>query len=123
MIVGLLLWNGKGKTDAPERILQSQRIRDFMDTLKTPIVLCGDFNLRPDTESLRLIENGMDNLIHRYAVKSTRTSLYTKEEPFADYVLTSPSLRVNAFRVLPHVVSDHAPLFVDVTVPSVQAPR
>ncbi|MCP4922462.1 MAG: endonuclease/exonuclease/phosphatase family protein [bacterium] len=41
------LWNGKGKGDAPERILQSNRIKEFTDTLETPFILCGDFNIKP----------------------------------------------------------------------------
>lgn len=68
------LWNGKGKTDCPERIVQSQRIKGFMETIAAPKILCGDFNLRPDTESLKIIEQGMKNLVQMYNVCSTRTS-------------------------------------------------
>src|SRR3569832_1646722 len=50
------LWNGKGKTDTPERILQSQKIRAFLDAAKTSQILCGDLNLRPDTESIKMLE-------------------------------------------------------------------
>lgn len=107
------LWNGKGKTDTPERIAQSQKIRQFMDSINLPKVLCGDFNLRPDTESLQMLEQGMNNLVKAYNVSSTRTSLYTKAERFADYILTSPEIKVNMFEVLKHEVSDHAPLLID----------
>jgi endonuclease/exonuclease/phosphatase family metal-dependent hydrolase len=107
------LWNGKGKTDAPERILQSQKIKSFLDGIKTPKILCGDLNLRPDTESIKILEKGMRNLIHHYNIKSTRTSLYPKEERFADYVFTSPEIQVNRFHVLEDEVSDHSPLLLD----------
>ncbi len=107
------LWNGMGKKDSTERIAQSQRIKAFMETLNTPKILCGDFNLRPDTESLKMLEEDFNNLIHLHQVSSTRTILYEKEEPFADYVLTSPEIKVNAFCVLQDVVSDHAPLWLD----------
>ena len=50
------LWNGMGKTDTPDRIAQSMRIREFMDTINTPKIVCGDFNLRPDTKSLEIVE-------------------------------------------------------------------
>ncbi len=46
------LWNGGGKTDAPERIEQSKQIRAFFDTIEGEKVLAGDFNLLPDTESI-----------------------------------------------------------------------
>jgi endonuclease/exonuclease/phosphatase family metal-dependent hydrolase len=109
------LWNGKGKTDAPERIVQSQKIKAFLDTINTPKILCGDLNLRPDTESIKIIEEGMRNLIQHFNIRSTRTSLYPKAEKFADYVFTSPEVNVNHFEVLKDEVSDHSPLLVDFT--------
>lgn len=106
------LWNGMGKTDSPERISQSQKIREFVDTIDTPKVLCGDFNLRPDTESMKIIEQGMNNLVQTYNITSTRTSFYPKAEKFADYVLTS-NVAIIDFKVMNHEVSDHAPLFLE----------
>lgn len=107
------LWNGKGKNDTPERINQSQRIRQFMDTINTPKILCGDFNLRPDTESIKILEQGMINLITTHNIRSTRTHFYTKEEKYADYILTSPEIIINNFKVMDDEVSDHAALFLD----------
>lgn len=107
------LWNGKGKKDTPERINQSERIRQFMDTINTPKILCGDFNLRPDTQSMEILEQGMNNLIKIHNIRSTRTRFYTKEEKFADYILTSPEIVVKQFTVLEDEVSDHAPLYID----------
>jgi endonuclease/exonuclease/phosphatase family metal-dependent hydrolase len=107
------LWNGKGKTDSPERIAQSQKIKSFSGSLVDPLVLCGDFNLRPDTKSIQIIEKGFKNLIQLYDVKSTRTSLYEKEEKFADYVFLSPEIEIKSFEVLKDEVSDHAPLFLE----------
>jgi endonuclease/exonuclease/phosphatase family metal-dependent hydrolase len=107
------LWNGRGKTDTPERIAQSQRIREFMDMLDEPKILCGDLNLRPDTESLKILERGMKNLIQSHNVSSTRTSYYPKPEKFADYIFTSPEINVKRFEVMKDEVSDHAPLLLD----------
>lgn len=107
------LWNGRGKTDTPDRIAQSQRIRSFMDTINTPKILCGDFNLRPDTASMHLIEEGMHNLITLHNVCSTRTSYYKKHERYADYILTSPTVKINHFSVMKEEVSDHAALYID----------
>lgn len=107
------LWNGKGKTDTPERMAQAKKIKAFMDTIDTPKILCGDFNLRPDTHSISIIESGMNNLIRKHKVSSTRTSYYPKEEKYADYIFTSPDVKVQNFAVLEHEVSDHAPLLLD----------
>ncbi len=108
------LWTGRGKTDTPERILQSQVIRTFMDTIDTPMIVCGDFNLRPDTESLGMIALGMTDLIKTSGAQSTRTSYYKKEEKFADYILVSPNIAVKQFAVWPDKVSDHSPLFLEI---------
>ena len=106
------LWNGKGKTDSPERIAQSQRIRSFVEGESTPKIVCGDFNLRPDTESVKILEEGMNNLIKTYNITSTRTSLYPKKEKFADYIFTSPDIAIKSFEALQDEVSDHSPLLL-----------
>lgn len=108
------LWNGNGKTDTPERIAQSKLIREFMDKTESPKILCGDFNLNPDTESLSIIEKGMNNLIRDYSITSTRTSLYEKPGKFADYVFTSPDIEIKDFKVLEEEVSDHSALYLEI---------
>lgn len=108
------LWNGQGKGDSEDRIEQSERILGFTSSLVNPFVIVGDFNLRPDTESLKkLEEGGLRNLIAEYGVTSTRTSLYTKPEKFADYAFVSDGIEVTDFKVLPEEASDHSPLFVE----------
>ncbi len=108
------LWNGKGKNDAPERIAQSKIIRECMDRALSPKILCGDFNLNPDTESIKIVEEGMRNLVKDYSVNSTRTSLYEKPGKFADYIFTSPDIKVKDFKVLPEEVSDHSALYLEI---------
>lgn len=108
------LWNGNRKVDDPDRLLQSDKLAEFVCEFTAPYVLAGDFNLFPDTESIKRIERcGTRNLITEYKVTSTRTSLYKKDEPYADYIFTSTGIDVKEFKVLPDVVSDHAPLFLE----------
>lgn len=107
------LWNGKGKTDSPARLEQSHLIREFMDSIDAPKILCGDFNLRPDTESLAILAEDMADLIKINQITSTRTSFYPKEERYADYVFVSDDIEVKTFAVLPEDVSDHAALQLD----------
>ncbi len=107
------LWNGNGKTDTEDRLNQSKKIKEFVDSTDGEKILCGDFNLRPDTESIKTLENGMRNLIKEYKINSTRTNLYTKPERFADYIFVSDGVKIKEFRVMPDEVSDHSPLFLD----------
>jgi len=108
------LWNGGGKTDSPDRLSQSQKIREFMDTkAKGKVVLVGDFNLEPDTESVAILEKGMRNLIKENDITSTRSHHYTKPIKFADYAIVSSDLNVTRFEVLQDPVSDHLPLLLE----------
>lgn len=108
------LWNGQGKTDSDDRLLQSENIITFIKGLSAPHVLMGDFNLRPDTQSVQKLEGiGLRNLIKEYGITSTRTSLYTKVEKFADYTFVSREIKVMDFKILPEEVSDHAAMYLD----------
>lgn len=108
------LWNGHGKTDTEERLEQSRQIHNFISRQQGQIVVVGDFNLNPDTESLGIVEEGLRNLIKEYGITSTRTKLYVKEGKFADYALVSPDLHIVDFKILPDVVSDHAALLLEI---------
>lgn len=107
------LWTGIDKNDTPARLEQSGIIKKFMNTISDPIILCGDFNLRPDTKSIEIIAEGMNDLIKLHGIQSTRTSFYDKKEKFADYIFTTPDIVVKEFKVLPDEVSDHSPLFLE----------
>ncbi len=112
------LWNNGPKTDTPERIDQSKKIKSFLDGFNGPKIICGDFNLLPETESLAILERGMINLIEEYDIQSTRTPLYRKysdpDSPnFADYILVSPDIKIKKFEVLPDMASDHSALYLE----------
>src|SRR3989344_1059488 len=112
------LWNNGPKTDTPERIEQSQKIKEFLNGLNGPTILCGDFNLLPKTESMHILEEGMRNLVKDYKIQSTRTPLYRHyhdpaEPNFADYILVSPEIVPKKLEVLPDIASDHAGLYLE----------
>ena len=109
------LWNGKGKTDTEDRLQQSKNILDFMRTLNGKRIICGDFNLLPDTQSIQMFERaGFKNLIKEFGITSTRTSFYTKPEKYADYIFVTSNIKINRFTILSDEVSDHAALLVDI---------
>ena len=107
------MWNGQGKTDSPKRIEQSNIVRKNFDEARGLKILCGDFNLNPDTESVNILAKDNVDLIKRYNVNSTRSSYYKYEPKFADYVMVSPDVEIKDFKVLDDEVSDHLPLFVE----------
>jgi exonuclease III len=122
-------WPGN-KEDTPARVRQSEKIIDFCREIKEPKIIGGDFNLNPDTKSIKLFEEvGYKNLIKEFGIKRTRNRLawnQFKNEPgfvkqyFADYIFTSPEVKVKNFEVPDIEISDHLPLILDFSFDSAQ---
>lgn len=109
------LWDKRGKIDTPERIEQSRKIIAFASSLRTPYILCGDFNLVPTNESLQMLVDELDvrNLVSEFGVSSTRSKSFSGVEKYADYLFVSNDITVNTFKVVLDEVSDHLPLYID----------
>lgn len=112
------LWTGKGKEDTEERINQSKRIVEFIKSLSDEYILAGDFNLLPNTESIKILKDtGVRNLITEYGITNTRTSYYKKSsDTFADYTFVTPGIKVKEFKILPEEASDHAAMYLEFEV-------
>ena len=111
------LWNGQGKTDTPERIEQSQKLRMHVDKFSHSQIIAGDFNLLPETKSLSIAKEGFRDLIDEFKISSTRSILYNRHTNpvlFADYIFITKDLEVTQFKVLEDVVSDHLPLLLEI---------
>ena len=117
------IWENSIKTDTAMKLFQSERIIQYMRYLKFRFpyakqILCGDFNLIPETESIKRIEQaGFINLVKEYHIMSTRTPHYAKEIKHADYIFEEPGITVHSFKTMSDVVSDHAPLQLTFTIP------
>lgn len=119
------------KRDTPERLAQSQKIIDFLASERGKKILGGDFNLMPDTESIRMIERagmpphppmdggGMRNLVTEFSVTDTRGAIAHAQYPpsnlqyFADFAFVSPDIRVSSFAAPELEISDHLPLILE----------
>ena len=106
-------WDRPDKFDRPRRIEQSRKVKAFLDKHDSPKILAGDFNLWPETKSLKMLEKNMINLIDKYGVKSTRPPNWKFLNKFSDYIFVSSDIKINDFRVLPDIVSDHLALYLD----------
>lgn len=106
-----------GKMDTPERAAQAHRFAQMARELGRAgddLVLCGDFNVEPDSETLRILGAlGLLELVTTRGFAGTRNSLYQKPARFADYMLVSAGLKEAAFEVVyDPEVSDHCPLIL-----------
>lgn len=108
------------KRDTPSRILQSSAFLEAVAGIDDPIIIGGDFNLLPDTESIELFRRaGYRDLIGEYGVPTTRNHLAWDRFPgedfkYSDYVFLSPGQTVRECSVLDIEVSDHLPMIVEV---------
>jgi len=108
------LWQGVSKEDTSERINQSNVINGLLSKFGGSRVLCGDFNLNPDTESVKILEKSMRNLVRENKITATRSSLTPERKGrFADYAFVSDKIKVKNFKVLNELVSDHLPLYLE----------
>jgi endonuclease/exonuclease/phosphatase family metal-dependent hydrolase len=125
--INLLNIHGKAnpghKKDTPARLRQSEKIINFFANKSGPKIIGGDFNLNPDTKSVKMFEEARyRNLIKEFGIKSTRNTLawekyknvpgYFKQY-FADFCFVSPEVKVNSFEVPDVEVSDHLPMILD----------
>ncbi|MGR3435307.1 MAG: endonuclease/exonuclease/phosphatase family protein [Shimia sp.] len=103
------------KSDGPARAAQCAVIEGALDAVARPgdrTVLIGDFNLLPDSRTLaRLAGRGLRNLLPEFGIASTRTALYDKAVPWADYALSDGPVRDLRAPADP-VLSDHRPLIL-----------
>lgn len=109
-------WLPDNKHDSPGSIKQMKKVKSIFSTFAGPKILVGDFNLRPDTQSIKMLEEDMKNLIVEYEIASTRSNLHKKVEKFADYIMISDEIHVDNFEVINKNVSDHLPLILDFSI-------
>ncbi len=107
-----------GKHDTTQRAVQAQRLIAIVEAIAQPgddLVVCGDFNLEPDSETFaHLRQLGLTDLVTTGGFAGTRTSHYKKPGRFADYLLVGPTTRPVSFDVVRDPeVSDHCPLLLE----------
>jgi endonuclease/exonuclease/phosphatase family metal-dependent hydrolase len=107
------------KLDTENRIKASQNIISITENLEGSKIIGGDFNLFPETKSIKLIEEaGFKNLIKIYQIKTTRNEnawkLYENKQLFADFVFVSNEVEIKNFEVIQNNISDHLPLILEI---------
>lgn len=120
-------WPGD-KLDSSIRLEQTRKILAFVNNQPGEKIICGDFNLFPNTRSVEQFEeSGFCNLIKEYNIQTTRGSLIKKIHPeyantpggfqeFADYTFVTPGISVTSFDVPDLPISDHLPMVVEFDV-------
>lgn len=93
-----------------------KKILDYTSSFKGNVIICGDFNLFPETQSIKVFQKDFINLVDHFKIKTTRPSsneLNGNERNVVDYVFVDPEIKVKSFKVIDNDVSDHLPLVLD----------
>ena len=94
-----------------ETVRQCNIIAEKIKAVPGRKILAGDFNLVPDSTSLKPINKLLRNLTMEAHVSTTRTILTRRTEP-CDYIFTSEGITVRSFTVSDVLISDHQPLIL-----------
>ncbi|MBX4201794.1 endonuclease/exonuclease/phosphatase family protein [Candidatus Saccharibacteria bacterium] len=103
------------KNGNEDTLRQMEQIVDYVKGLEGEVILTGDFNLAPNSKSLQLLNNVLDNLAIKYGLETTRNSLTTKDE-VCDYIFVSSGVNVESFIASEELVSDHMALILDFSI-------
>jgi len=108
------------KLDNSERLLASQNLIEIMKKQPGRKIIGGDFNLLPETKSVKMFEAvGYRNLITEFQIPTTRNEnawkLYPENKQlFADQVFVSRDISVKEFQAITNLLSDHLPLILEI---------
>lgn len=107
------IWVKEGKSDTPSRLNQSRKIIKFLGKQAGKKILCGDFNLDINTQSIKILEENFKNLIREYNIQTTRNKFFPGNEKHADYTFVTPDINVGNFEVPDVKISDHLPMTLE----------
>ena len=79
-------------------------------------IIIGDFNLVPESPSIKILEKAFRNLNTEFHITSTRPAFddgLDKGDMMVDYAFVNESVVVEQFTTLPTTISDHLPLVLE----------
>lgn len=105
-------WIDKHKNGNEETLRQMRILGEYIDTLTGPVILTGDFNLAPHSDSIELLNKRLKNLSITHNLKTTRTALTHKTE-VCDYIFVNDAVKIKSFHASDVLVSDHKALTME----------
>ncbi|QQS18882.1 hypothetical protein IPL68_02370 [Candidatus Saccharibacteria bacterium] len=88
-------------------------IADKIKQLDGKIVFVGDLNVDPGTPALQLFDGWLEGLTANHGITNTLSQLAKVQEVACDHIFVNTHVRVQDFRVLDDLVSDHKALLLE----------
>lgn len=109
-------WIYGTKMGDDETLRQMHVIAGEIRKLEGPVIMCGDFNLSPDSESIKVINGELTNLSVKNGLKHTYTKLSPLKDAVSDYIFVNDQVQVKKFGTSDEPVSDHKALIMEFDV-------
>ena len=109
------IWN-EGKIGDERTIKECEYLLSLIEDNTIPSIIVGDFNLDPQSKSIKILNKKLTNLIEKYNIKSTRPTVKDGLDvgnSVDDYIFVNDKIKVNNFEVKQTDASDHYPLILD----------
>jgi endonuclease/exonuclease/phosphatase family metal-dependent hydrolase len=104
-------WIREHKNGNEETLKQMSQLASYIKKLSGPVILTGDFNLQPDSPSLKPLNELLINLSVKNKLATTRTALTYKTE-VCDYIFVNKAVQVRDFYAHDKIISDHKALIL-----------
>jgi endonuclease/exonuclease/phosphatase family metal-dependent hydrolase len=109
------IWS-RDKRGTARTEMASNKLLQLASEVDYPTILCGDFNLFPDTQSIQMLNKKFVSLVDAYNITHTRpqsNELSSEKRNVVDYMLVTKDITVDSFTVIDSNVSDHLPLMLE----------
>lgn len=103
------------KNGNDETLRACKELIEYTARLDGPVIITGDFNLSPASESIEIVNRAFRNLSIEQKFITTRNYLTDKTE-VCDYIFVNDKIKVNSFYMSDIVASDHSGLVLDFSV-------
>lgn len=114
------IWS-KDKQGTEETRSVSQKLLKFSEQVTYPMIICGDLNLFPDSESVKILNKAFTSLVDKYKITRTRpksNELSSAKRNVVDYIFISQGIKETNIKVIDSDVSDHFPLLLEFYYPN-----
>jgi len=103
---------GFNKLGNDDTMRQMGMIADIIDKLEGPIIFCGDLNLSPASESVKIIDKKLTNLSVTNNLKRTYNQ-FSQVQEVCDYIFVNDLIKVTDFKMSDELLSDHKALILE----------
>ncbi len=103
---------GLNKLGDYRTIRQINMIADTIENLEGPVILCGDLNLSPASDSVKILDKKLTNLSVANDLKRTYNQFSVVNE-VCDYIFVNDQIKVVDFKMSDELLSDHKALILN----------